>query len=203
MLKQSGSLRSLQDRIGSFLSIILISPNQLTILSLVVAVFGSYFIAIENLPIGLILFAFAALFDAADGAVARARGDVTPFGGFLDGVVDRFVEALFLFSFMFYSLPIVLGLDPCIWLAGVIFLGTCMPSFIRAYADHKGAITKEKALALGGIFERSERLLVLIIGLGAGIFVSMDYFVYALIVCVVFSSITIIQRIFTIAREQK
>jgi archaetidylinositol phosphate synthase len=119
-------------------------------------------------------------------------------GGFIDGVADRFVEAIFLFSFMFYPLPTVI-IDPKIWLAALVFLGTCMPSFIRAYADHKGVISREKALALGGILERSERLGLVIIGLAAGMLLSMQLFVYAVMLACALSLVTIIQRLAQIA----
>jgi phosphatidylglycerophosphate synthase len=156
-----------------------------------------------NLSIGLALFALAGMLDLVDGAVARARNETSAFGGFLDGVVDRFVEAVFLFSFMFVPLPVVFGVDARVWLAALVFLGTCMPSFIRAYADHKGVLEREDALALGGVFERSERLGLIIIGLAIGILYSMQFFVYAIILASVLSLATIIQRLSAIAARKK
>ena len=70
-----------------------------------------------------------------------------------------------------------------------------MPSFIRAYADHKGVMKREEANALGGLFERSERLGLVIIGLAVGILFSMQYFVYAIILASALSLVTIIQRL--------
>jgi len=98
---------------------------------------------------------------------------------------------------MFVTLPDFL-FPAKIWLAGVIFLGTCMPSFIRAYADHKEVLTTKEALALGGICERGERLVILIIGLVAGISLSMEYFVYSLALVCIFSLVTIIQRMLAV-----
>lgn len=198
MLKQQEDLRGIQGKIGSVLSVIPLSPNQWTLLSLIIAIIAGISIAFFNsLPLGIVLFAIAAIMDLVDGAVARARGEVSPLGGFLDGVVDRFVEAVFLFSMMFVPLPTIL-INPIIWLSSLVFLGTCMPSFIRAYADHKGVLKREEALALGGIFERSERLGLVVIGLLAGIFCGMQFFVYAIILASVLSLITIIQRLFAV-----
>ncbi len=203
MIKQNAPIRNLQKSIGNVVSKVPISPNSWTVLSLIVAFLGAFVIAVyQNIAIGLILFAFAALLDALDGAVARARGEVSKSGGFLDGVVDRFVEAIFLFSFMFVPLPNIL-IDPKIWISGLIFLGTCMPSFIRSYADHKEVISKKEANALGGLFERSERLISITIGLGAGLILSMDWFVYALIGANILSGITIIQRLHQIGNRIK
>lgn len=203
MLKQDKGLRGLQTSIGRVFAVIPISPNQWTLFSVLVALVAGSVIAFQNnLALGLILFALSALLDAIDGAVARARNEVTKLGGFIDGVADRFVEAIFLFSFMFLPLPVIF-IDPKIWLALVIFLGTSMPSYIRAYADHKEALSKEKALALGGICERSERLLLIIIGLGIGLIYSMNYFIYALILVVLLSVITIFQRIASVLLQPK
>jgi archaetidylinositol phosphate synthase len=202
MLKQAEGPRKIQSGIGSALAVIPLSPNQWTLLSLLVALAAGTVIALrQDLGLGLILFAVAALLDLVDGAVARARNEASALGGFMDGVVDRFVEAIFLFSFMFYPLPVII-IDPRIWLAALVFLGTCMPSFIRAYADHKGVITRQKALALGGIFERSERLGLVIIGLAAGMLLSMGFFVYAIILASALSLVTIIQRLADIASAQ-
>ncbi len=202
MLKQNTFLRQVQGGIGKILAAIPLSPNSWTVLSFFIAVAGGIAIAFYNeLLIGLALFAVAAVFDLIDGAVARARGEVTKLGGFIDGVADRFVEAIFLFSFMFYPLPTVL-IEPAIWLAAVIFLGTCMPSFVRAYSDHKGVLSKEKALALGGICERSERLSIIIIGLAAGLLYGMELFVYSLILVSALSLLTVIQRFLNIIKNQ-
>ncbi|MBN1170235.1 CDP-alcohol phosphatidyltransferase family protein [Candidatus Micrarchaeota archaeon] len=194
MLKQSGSLKKFQETMGGLLAAIPLSPNHWTLISLLVAVLAAYTIATTGLVAGLILFAVAALLDFVDGAVARARNEVTKLGGFLDGVTDRFVEALLLFSLMFYPLPEIF-IDAKIWLAGVLFFGTSMVSFVRAYADHKEVVSRENALKMGGLCERPERLIILITGMIAGIAVSMDYFVYSMILVIALSIITIMQRL--------
>lgn len=195
MLKQSGPLKRLQQAVGKALATFPLTPNQWTSISLLLAIVAGLSIALTGqLAGGLVLFAFAALLDAIDGAVARAQGRVTNMGGFVDGVVDRFVEAIFLLSMMFLQLPAVL-IDPKIWLAILLFLGTCMPSFIRAYAEHKGVISRQRALALGGICERSERLAIIVISLGAGILMGMEYFIYGVILASALSLVTIIQRL--------
>ena len=198
MLKQDANARGLQTSLGKALAIIPLTPNQWTILSLFVALAAGAAIAYGDLPLGLALFAAAGIMDLIDGAVARARGEVSALGGFMDGVVDRFVEAIFLFSFMFVPLPAII-VDAKIWLASLVFLGTCMPSFIRAYAEHKGVVNREKALALGGVLERSERIGLVIIGLAIGIVFSMQYFVYVIILASALSLVTIMQRLIEIA----
>lgn len=202
MLKESKTSRGIQGKIGSVLAVIPLSPNQWTVLALLVALIAAGAIISQNLYLGLILFVIAGLLDAVDGAVARARNEATKFGAFLDGVSDRLMEFFFLFAFLFYPLPAIY-LDAKIWIAALIFFGTCMPAYVRAYAGFNGVISQEKAKAMGGIFERSERVLLLAFGLAAGILVSMDYFVYAIIFATALSFLTLFQRIFYIysARE--
>ncbi len=194
MLKQNEQSKSIQLKIGEMLSFIPLSPNQWTVVAVLVALVAGYEIVMGELIYGLILFMVAGAVDMIDGAVARARGEVSKFGGFLDGITDRFVEAIFLFSLMFYPLPEIF-IDPKIWLAGFVFMGTCMPSFVTAYADHNRVLTQEKARNIGGICERSERIIILVAGMAAGLYFSMDYFIYALILGIVLSFITVIQRI--------
>lgn len=195
MLKQNNEVKTFQAKIGKLLAIIPITPNQYTLLSIIMAILAGFMIAYyKDLGSGLVLFAIAGIFDMIDGAVARARGEVSKLGGFIDGVADRFVEGLFLFSFMFYPLPEIF-IDAKVWIAGVIFLGTTMPSFIRAYADHKEVISKENALRIGGLCERSERVGIIIIALVIGMVLSMEWFVYGLILVNILSLITIFQRL--------
>lgn len=194
MIKQNEKSKDIQVKIGKIISVMPLSPNQWTVIAVLVALVAGYMIITGELVYGVVLFLLAGALDLVDGAVARARGEVSKFGGFLDGVTDRFVEAIFLFSLMFYPLPEIF-IDAKIWLAGFVFLGTCMPSFISAYADHNGVLTTQKARNIGGICERTERILILVIGMALGLYLSMDYFVYALILGIVLSSITIAQRI--------
>lgn len=203
MLKQDEGAKGIQSGAGKLLAAIPLSPNQWTLLSVLVALGAGISIALtQNIVLGLALFSVAALCDIIDGAVARARNETSALGGFIDGVADRFVEGIFLFSLMFVPLPFVL-IDSRVWLALTVFLGTCMPSFVRAYADHKGIISREKALALGGICERSERVLIIIIGLVAGLALGMEFFIYALMLASLLSLATVLQRLNSIIRESK
>ncbi|MBN2121584.1 CDP-alcohol phosphatidyltransferase family protein [Candidatus Micrarchaeota archaeon] len=195
MLKQESGTRKFQESVGRTLAFIPLRPNHWTVLALLFGVLGAFSIALlGDLPMGILFFVLGAATDMVDGAVARARNEATKFGGFLDGVTDRFMEALFLFAFMFSPLPEIL-LDAKIWLAGLVFMGTCMPSYIRAYSEHHGLLTNAKAKAMGGLLERSERLILLILGLAAGVLLGMDYFVSAVILAFFLSCVTVLQRI--------
>jgi hypothetical protein len=69
-----------------------ISPNFLTITSVVVAIPATILFSLgQGLWGGLILL-ISGLFDILDGALVRMQGKVTRFGGFLDSVLDRYVD---------------------------------------------------------------------------------------------------------------
>ncbi|MBI5223293.1 CDP-alcohol phosphatidyltransferase family protein [Candidatus Micrarchaeota archaeon] len=204
MLKQNEGLRKVQTQIGSMFAILPISANQWTIISLICAIVAGIEITTGNLIVGLVLFAFGGFLDMIDGAVARYRNQSSKFGGFLDGVVDRIVESIFLISFMFYPLPSEVLFDSKIWIALTLILGTYMPSFIRAYADHNEVMSKEKAKKMGGICERSERIVIFVASTLAGIYLNnMTYFVYGLVTVCTLSSLTIAQRIMEVKKESE
>jgi phosphatidylglycerophosphate synthase len=204
MLKQDEGAKGLQSKMGGLLAAIPLTPNQWTLLSVIIAAGAGVSIAVtQNLALGLGLFAIAALCDIIDGAVARARNETSALGGFIDGIADRFVEGVFLLSFMFVPLPNVAGVDCRVWLALTVFMGTCMPSFVRAYADHKGAITRERADALGGVCERTERVLIIMAGLAAGLALGMEFFIYSLILASALSLVTVVQRVSAVIGASK
>lgn len=134
-----------------------IPPTAVTLLALVPAAFACYLAGTGHWGAAVASGVAAGLLDVADGAVARRTNRVTAFGGFLDSVLDRVVDAAFLVAVGF-------GLDR--WdgwaLVGAALIGSYGTSYARARAHEAGGVPP------GGwnqFFERGERLIVL--GLGA------------------------------------
>ena len=68
--------------------------NALTLLRLLSALPFVLAVRADSPLLASLIFAFAALSDFADGRIARRRGEISPFGGFLDHAVDAtFVSA--------------------------------------------------------------------------------------------------------------
>ena len=193
-------------KLGVIFSKIPLTPNQWTVLSLIPALFG--FIALayyHEMGWGLAFFALSALVDAIDGGVARVTGRVSNLGAYLDGMVDRLVEGLLLGGLMFFGLPdtFVFGyaVPMWCWLVLLLFIGSAMVSYARAYADHRKVITDEKKLRkMGGILERAERLLLVFIGM-ALFYVDVAYLNAAIIVAAILSCITLVQRIWFVVKN--
>jgi len=97
--------------------------------------------------------------DAVDGALARARGGGTPFGGFLDSTLDRAGEAVVYGGIAAYYLA---NSPNPTWpvLAAILALaGSFMVSYSRARAEGIGLS------AAIGLAPRTERVVLIVAGL--------------------------------------
>ncbi len=172
MLKNSPIGRSISNSIGKTFGNLPIDPNVITILSVLMAIFGYItWLPLRDAKIqSIIFFALAFFFDALDGAIARAQKKDTKQGAFLDGIADRVVEFfLVLTLFKIYAFNV----EVQFLLLNILFFGTFMTSFVKAYAEHQGMLNHEEALKMPGIFERGERTIALLIIL---ILASYEYF---------------------------
>jgi CDP-diacylglycerol--glycerol-3-phosphate 3-phosphatidyltransferase len=133
----------------------------------------------------------AGYFDILDGALARLTGKVTPFGGVLDSTLDRLSDAALLIAVLFFF-------DWTTWLVLLVFLAmvsSLLVSYIRARALYAGLEPGR------GIFTRSERVVVLALGL---LLSHLDNaLIIALAVIAAFSFFTAGQRLFYAWRHQK
>ncbi len=165
-----------------------ISPNMLTIIGFALTLLVAVILATGNLLIGGILLIFAALFDTLDGALARHSDQVTVFGAFLDSTMDRYSEAVTLIALMFYyaSQP---DNAVAVLLLTFTMAGSFMVSYTRARAEAVNIECKE------GLFQRTERIVVLIIGLLTG------WMLPVLWILAIFTNLTALQRIVDVYRK--
>ncbi|MDI6721287.1 MAG: CDP-alcohol phosphatidyltransferase family protein [Candidatus Aenigmarchaeota archaeon] len=163
-----------------------LKPNQWTLLSLIMAAVTFYFIASSSFLLGSIFFVVMSFLDFVDGSVARAT-KTTKKGAFYDTITDRYVEFFIIASLFFASLPDVI-ISIKLWLMVFLF-GSLMTTYTRAsaYRDLGREIK-------GGLLERSERLIILFIGIASAIF-SVSYLSYIIVILAVLSNITALQRI--------
>lgn len=128
-----------------------ISPDVLNVLG---AVFGlaagaAYIGAATTLAGWMILL--GGLADIMDGRVARARGLASPYGEFLDSMLDRFAEAFAFAGLAFYAARTPLGALAVALAVG----GSLLVSYARAKGDAVGVACR------GGVMQRAERLVLL------------------------------------------
>ena len=117
-----------------------ITANQVTLLSLLVAgaAAGFFFAALPLL--GAIAVQLVSVLDGSDGEIARLKKQESDFGRFFDAVVDRYADAIILFSMIYYAwtsveLETFLGAahDPVVLGAGLLAIaGNIMVSYTSA-----------------------------------------------------------------------
>ncbi|NYZ60200.1 CDP-alcohol phosphatidyltransferase family protein [Candidatus Micrarchaeota archaeon] len=193
MLKSGGMSGGISSSLGKYLGWVPLSPNQITVLSVLCAVAGFALFYLGNYWYGFGAFILAFVLDAVDGAVARARGETSKIGGFLDGVSDRLVEFFLLLSLLFVPLGMPLLPDE-VWIISVLFFGTCMTAFVKAYANYQGVLSKEEADNIPGVLERGERGALLMVF----VFLALYGFAYAWVLFGIIaglSLLTFVQRI--------
>jgi CDP-diacylglycerol---glycerol-3-phosphate 3-phosphatidyltransferase len=132
-----------------------VSPNLLTTLGLALTAAAAFAVAQQHFILGGSLLLLGGAMDTFDGAVARASGRSTPFGGFYDSVADRIADGLIL-----GGLAWALADRPRLMLLALAALVAAqVTSYVRARAE---SIDLECAV---GILERAERAILLIVGL--------------------------------------
>jgi CDP-diacylglycerol--glycerol-3-phosphate 3-phosphatidyltransferase len=163
-----------------------VHPTLITLGGFLLILVGSVALVMNLTAVALLLMMSGALFDALDGAVARRRGLESEFGAFLDSTVDRFSDAL-----PFLALGIVFGREgePVgVGLSFLAMIGSFGVSYTRARAESLGVY------GIGGAFERTERWIVLLLG------IAFELIPLALLIITVGSFITVIQRIYEVKR---
>lgn len=177
-----------------------ISPNLITILSLIFGIACACCYASRLFLIGSVLLFISAILDLVDGTVARKTHNETKFGAVFDWIADKYVDALVIAGVGLSGIPIlslffptIPSLDMAVVMAAII--GSLMNTFIKpvTYAEigFSDRIEGKIADPLEGIgfFGRPETLLILGIGGVAGfIWVSV-------IIIAVCTNLSALQRI--------
>jgi CDP-diacylglycerol---glycerol-3-phosphate 3-phosphatidyltransferase len=131
-----------------------VSPNTLTIASLLACAISAVAIATSHLATAGWAYIFAGMFDLLDGRLARATKQESKAGAFLDSVSDRWGE-LFVFSGFAWML------HDSYWLLAVMLAmaGSMMVSYTRARGESLGVSLD------GGFMQRAERIAVVSMGI--------------------------------------
>ena len=170
-----------------------LTPNLVTWLGFLITIGAAVLIGTEHLFAAGFVVLVAGLFDMLDGALARATGKVTRFGGVLDSTLDRLSEAALLLGIL---VIFVRGqqVGESI-LVGLALTSSLVVSYLRSRVEALGI---EGNI---GLFTRAERVIVLALGL------LLSQFQYALIISLsiitFFSIFTAGQRLFHAWRQTR
>ena len=113
-----------------------LSPNKITVLGLIIAVFSAYLISVGQLAFGGIALLVSGIFDILDGAVARLSDKETKYGAFLDSVTDRISESVILLGLLIFFLDTSSTWGAVLTYTAVV--GSIGVSYVRARAEALG-----------------------------------------------------------------
>jgi len=154
-----------------------------------------YFFSKGEFFIGVLVVAFFVLFDLFDGAVARAsQSGESKWGALLDSTLDRISDAAIFIGGLLFFLKTSDSLT-------VIFLIAATASFLVSYVK-----ARAESLSLkcdGGIAERSERLVIVLVayglhGLGLNYAMAIGIWLVAIL-----SIVTVLQRMMIVYKAVK
>ncbi|MGH3441339.1 MAG: CDP-alcohol phosphatidyltransferase family protein [Nitriliruptorales bacterium] len=141
--------------VGRGLARLGITANHVTALGLVLTAVAAWLVVRGDLVLAGWVLVGGSLADAFDGAVARARDEVTVAGGFYDSVADRLSDGVILAAVLW-----AVGDDPLLFaLAAVALVTAQVTSYVRAKAESLGV-----SCAVG-LIERGERAIIITVGL--------------------------------------
>jgi len=168
-----------------------ITPSVLTWFGFILALGAAALVITSHLFAAGFVVLIAGFFDILDGALARRIEQATPFGAVLDSTLDRLSEAVVLLAILvsFSGTPLL------VLLVFLALLGSLLVSYIRARAEAAGLECRL------GLFTRPERVVVLALGLLLSHLANA--LVIALVIIVVFSFVTVGQRLVYVWQQRK
>ena len=173
------------ERIVRRLQTLGMTPNGLTYTGFGLTVLTAVLLAFGQLRWGALLLAVASVFDMLDGTLARVTGQTSVFGAFIDSTLDRYSESVILLALAYHYSRTTATRSELI-LVFVIIVGSLMVSYTRARAE--GLDLKVS----GGWLQRSERVVLLILGLLTG------WMQPVLWIMAIFTNVSAIQRIYEV-----
>ena len=178
--------------VASALARLGLTPNQVTVVGMLISFGAGALIALGQLLPGGLVLALGGIFDVFDGALARVTGRGSDYGAFVDSTLDRYSEAAVLVGIAVYFAARPDGR------LGVLFtlvalVGSFLVSYARARAQSLGFTCE------GGLFARPERVVVTVAGLVLGPTVLL----WVMGLLAILTNVTAAQRIAGVYRQTR
>ncbi|ACS34355.1 bifunctional L-myo-inositol-1-phosphate cytidylyltransferase/CDP-L-myo-inositol myo-inositolphosphotransferase [Thermococcus gammatolerans] len=127
--------RKISTRI-SYLLVEKVTPNQMTVVAFALGVLSA-FLTLISLPLAGILYQLSSILDGVDGELARAQLRTSRLGGYVDSILDRYVDGTFLALLAYSTLK-----EPLWYLVALLaLLGSVMVSY--STERFKGAFCRD------------------------------------------------------------
>lgn len=189
-----------------------LTPNQLSLLSLLFGLACAALFVSRHFFLGALLLFASAVLDLADGAVARLTHRHSCFGAVFDWIVDKYVDAGVLLGIGLSGIPIlsaVLSVPP-VADAGIVMLaiiGSLMNTFIKpvVYAevgyDQRDGGKIQDPLEGVGFFGRPETVLVLCLAGAASLVVGPVAMAVAVVLIAAGTNLSAVERVLYLYRR--
>lgn len=197
LYKRREKFEGLSERMGKFFAGFGLSPNKWTLISILPALLTAYYLYLNEFLFAVAALFFTILLDVVDGSVARHTKKTTNLGAYMDTITDRYVEFIVIVGLLFADIQ-GLFLPMGFWILLFLF-GSFMTTYAKAAASEKKLVHKEMK---GGILERTDRMVVLLIGLLAGILNPL-YLGYVVVLLAILTNISALQRIYIAAKSKQ
>ena len=197
-----------------------LTPDALTLIGFGITVAGALLISQQLWLAGGLVLLLGGVFDLFDGTLARATGQVSRFGAFMDSVFDRVGEVIVYLSIAAGLQAI--GIADGTLVAAAALGSAVLVSYTRAKSEGLG-FTAGTGMAAIGIMPREVRLVILSVGLvlagllgtipdtsscstcagGLAFPLGAYFLILALGAITVGSTLTVIQRILHVRQQAK
>ncbi len=115
--------RRISTKISYFL-VDYVTPNQMTVISFLIGIFSALLNFI-NIPLAGIVYQISSILDGVDGEIARSCMRTSKFGGYVDSILDRYVDFAFLIILAYVTIT-----EPIWWvIVGIAIFGSVMVSY--------------------------------------------------------------------------
>lgn len=167
-----------------------ITPNQVTVIGMLISFLAGGLVAFGHLFLGGVVLAVGGVFEIFDGALARATDRGSDYGAFVDSTLDRYSEAAVLVGVAVYfaGRP---GGQPAVLFTLLALVGSFLVSYARARAQSLGFKCDS------GIFARPERVVATVAGLLLGPVVLF----WIVVLLAVLTNLTAGQRVLEVWRQ--
>ena len=163
---------------------------------------GSLLVGAQAWVVGGIVVFVGGVFDMFDGTLARATGQTSTFGAFMDSTFDKAGEILVFLGCIAALANANVGTVPVL-VAAAAMGASIMVSYTRAKSDALG-YSSGMGLAAVGIMPREVRLVIISLGIVlTGTSIGTSAIEFALGVVLVGAVITVIQRILHVRSQAK
>lgn len=133
--------RRISSRITAFLirHFASITPNQLTILVTIIGIIPSLLYILRDpilAAVAGVIVQLNSILDGVDGEFARATGRTSPYGAFLDAILDRVVDVSILGSIGYALILVMPHLAPALYLLSLAAVtGAVLVSYVHARGE--------------------------------------------------------------------